>query len=238
MKIYCITPINNPKFLKNAIDNFKNQLHVDKHLILVLNGPIIDYITNDNQITVLKCDEENIGKARNVALDYLKNGEWFSNFDADDYYSKYYLLEVDKIIEENLHIKDLIIGKLDFQIIHNNDIYEITGLKSQEMCHGPTISTTKNHIRYNEISLGEDIQYINDRLNNNATLIHSSIYNFTYNKDNNNCASRTNINQLLNQIKAYNSINNIDIKIVKNGKLIWKTGDDYSILKLSDLINF
>ena len=235
MKINIITPINNIAYMKNAIFNFERQLHKDKRLILVCNGNLLSYTSTNKDIISLHIEDENIGKARNKALDFLKNGDFFANFDGDDDYDSYYLSELDEIIESNLHIKNIIIGKLDYKIKHKNDIYEIIGLKGN-VIHGPTISSYVDNIRYPEISFSEDFSYVKEKIKKGATLIKSSFDHFLYNK-NNIGASKSSLPQLLNQIKLNNTIQNNQIKIIKNGNLIWKTGDNYEINNISDLIN-
>lgn len=151
MKMYCMTPCNRPEDIPNLLGNFSRQEYPNKVLVLVLNGIARNctFVLPDDVVVLFS--EENTGKARNVAMEYIaeRGGPW-CHLDSDDWYGPRYLTDISKYIE-----------LYPLYLISRDELDIMTdtrGLmpRTKLHFHGACFASTDTTKRYPEIVVGED----------------------------------------------------------------------------------
>lgn len=112
--IYCImiTGKDNDriKYAKQSVSNFNEQTYVDKKLI-IFNHNIINVLeqsngNNNNDIIEFKfdIDKNNLGDARNMALNMVPMNALWTTWDDDDYRDENYLSILEKQMNNNVAV--------------------------------------------------------------------------------------------------------------------------------------
>lgn len=190
--VSCIMPTyNRPHYLLRAIYMFYKQDYTNRELIIVddsdrLKIPKVPKIPNITYIELKK--KESIGTKRNIAVKHAK-GDIFIFWDDDDIYSP------NRISKQ---IKPILKDGIDITVFSNviyHDICTNTYFKTTKKVHKMiwykgylcgTIASKKKiwqNVKFKPVSLEEDKMYIQDALDNGATL--KTVYNdydFIYTK--------------------------------------------------------
>ena len=227
MNVTVITPINDINYINNAIKNFEQQEYKYKELLLILNG---DIVTKENleiisKLGYLNCiynQETNMGKIRNVGLDWMKqnNKEIFSFFDSDDEYLPGYLVEAVQYLDQN---KTKLIGKMNFRFKSGTDLYEMVGLDGvNTTIQGPTITGYLTKERFKPFVTAEDIEFVQRH-----EVEITSVDNFVYNVRDDSIQKRS-LTKFLEFFKSYHTIfKNEKFKILKNSEIFWEYGMEH-----------
>lgn len=205
MDFSIIIPIYNcEKYLSRCIDSVLNQNYNNFELILVDDGStdnsglICDeYSKKNSQIKTLHKTNEGVSKARNVGIENSK-GKYIIFLDSDDYLSKDYFEEINKILTKFKNIElinfgfysdvdDENLNTLSSDIINYKDVMyksheeikdDFVNLWDNTMLYNiwNKVYSSKiikeNNIKFPDFNWGEDIQFNRDYLN-----VINSLYN-------------------------------------------------------------
>jgi glycosyltransferase involved in cell wall biosynthesis len=184
-----ITCTNRPHFFENIINNYKRQLYKNKELIIILNMEsmrLSDYrrkIRLFSNITIYKAPEKfSLGRTLNYAVSKTKY-PFIAKFDDDDYYSPYYLREQMRALHRT---GAGIVGKgAHLKYFEGKKLLAITSPKQRHkfvrFVAGGTLLFKKrvyNAVRFNNITLGEDVDFMRRSREKGYKIYSSSPYNF------------------------------------------------------------
>lgn len=186
-----ITCTNHPDFLMNIIKNYKRQNYKLKELIIIINKDSINLkewkkkVSMYPDITIYRVAERvSLGQCLNCGIIKAKY-PLIAKFDSDDYYSPYYLIEQVKAL---LQTRSQVVGK------HACFVYLASSKKLLirsplemnkfvDFIQGGTILFRKSilkKVRFSDISLGEDVKFLNDCSNNGYKIYATTPYNYVY----------------------------------------------------------
>lgn len=186
-----ITCSNHPDFLMNILRNYERQLYKRKELIIIINKDSISLkewrqkAAAFPNVTVYKISEKvSLGQCLNCGILKAKY-PIIAKFDNDDYYSPYYLREQVKAL---LRSGSEVVGK------HACFVYLAASKrvllrsplemnKQVAFVQGGTILFRKRivkRVRFSDISLGEDVQFLRDCAAKGYTILATSPYNYVY----------------------------------------------------------
>ena len=207
-----IVPVYNAaQSLNKTLDSIISQTFNDYEVIIVNDGSTDDslaicnsYIENDSRFKLINQKNSGVSNARNNALKLTK-GEYIVFLDSDDWYDPDYLKifkETIKkypqsdnywcgfnIIIDNISKRNTLLADEDNTIYNRNQIM---------LLHSKWLDSTlwnkafkadiikKNQIKMKEdLSLGEDLLFVYDYLNNTSSeivIINKYLYNYTQNR--------------------------------------------------------
>jgi glycosyltransferase involved in cell wall biosynthesis len=184
-----ITSTNRPHFFENVINNYKRQLYKNKELIIILNKEsmrLADYrrkIRLFSNITIYKAPEKfSLGRCLNYAASKTKY-RFIAKFDDDDYYSPYYLREQMRALHRS---GAGIVGKrAHLKYFEGKRLLAITSPMQRHkfvmFVAGGTLLFKKgvyNAVRFKNITLGEDVDFMRRSREKGYKIYSSSPYNF------------------------------------------------------------
>jgi len=186
MKIWIISPVGSDKHIKNLIDNYNRQEYSDKGLIVVENGEGLGACSKYGfkPDFIIRSNPPNQAIAKNLGVQMVRknNGEFWTTFDDDDYYSPLYLNELATVAP-----KADIIGKQWNWVEFDSGLFLFRENSHNQYAldvQGPTISAwTAVTIPFREnMMISEDIQFCKDMVSAGARVYRSSIKHFCYNR--------------------------------------------------------
>lgn len=186
-----ITCTNHPQLLKNIIDNYRRQTYKRKELIIIINKDSINLIewrqkvAKYPNIKIYKVAERiTLGQCLNCGISKAKY-PLIAKMDSDDYYSPYYLEEQVNVL---LLTKSEVVGKnacfvylTDGKKLLVRSYSEMN--KYVELIQGGTIIFRRSilkKVRFSDISLGEDVKFLQDCARHGFSIYASSPYNYVY----------------------------------------------------------
>ncbi|MCD9024749.1 glycosyltransferase [Cohnella silvisoli] len=220
-----ITCTNRPLFFNQILSNYRRQLYNNKELIIILNKDsmkLSDYrkqVRLYSNITVYQVPQKfTLGRCLNVAADKAKY-QFIAKFDDDDYYSPYYLLEQMSALHRS---GASIVGKTaHFKYFEGKRLLAITSPKRQhkfvKFVAGGTLLFKKrlySAVRFKNITLGEDVDFMRRSRNKGYKIYSSSPYNFV---------------GIRRKNKKSHTWKASDEKILKNSRIITKTSQFHKI---------
>lgn len=215
-----IIPVyNGEKYIKRCLKSAVNQTYKDIEIIVLNDGSsdrseeIINEIAkDDSRIRYYFHNNMGVGKTRNRGIE-LSEGDYITFLDADDTYELTY---VESLIQD-IETYDMVISgyrRIDGDVVK----FEVRP-KNDEWSHFKYTATSgkmfrkafldKNHIRYQEFKIGEDILFSLTacRLADSVKVIEYAGYHAFYNpssvtKQMNNHVKRNHIIPVLEEVKA------------------------------------
>ena len=186
--ISVITVTNKIDFLDNILINYRRQLFKNKELIIIINANNIDInflnalTLFEKDISIYKLDEGiSLGECLNFGVSKTKY-DILCKFDDDDFYSCYYLDEVNYVFN---NVNCDVVGKA--RCFYYIEKYNTLVRKSNSFdnCYadyitGSTISFYKSifdKVKFRDISIREDYYFNIDCRNNNFKIYSSSFNN-------------------------------------------------------------
>lgn len=186
-----ITCTNHPDFFMNILNNYRIQRYKRKELIIIINKDSINLkewqkkAANYPHVTVYKIPERiSLGQCLNGGICKTKY-PLITKFDHDDYYSPYYLREQVKSL---LRTRSSVVGKhaclvylaasKKLLIRSPHEKKKFTGF-----VQGGTILFKRKvlkNVRFRDLSLGEDVKFLQDCANKGYTIYATSPYNYVY----------------------------------------------------------
>jgi glycosyltransferase involved in cell wall biosynthesis len=196
IKVAVVTSTNKLDKIDNIINNFKQQLFLNKKLFIVINNNNINidffhYKCKEAKINyqIIIIDETfNLGYCLNKSIELLKqqNYDIFSKFDDDDIYEQNYLLEQVYHLNNN---KFDIVGKYNIPLFipEYNNFYTINGFTKNnqysKICRGSTITFYINNIKHlfnTELKQGIDSLFLKQHIENKGKIYVSSFNNYIW----------------------------------------------------------
>lgn len=186
-----ITCTNRPEFFKNILSNYCNQRYKHKELIIILNKDSMrikelrkkaESIPN---VTVYQVPERiSLGQCLNCGISQAKY-PLITKFDHDDYYSPYYLREQVKAL---MHTRSPVVGKhacLVYLDASKKLIIRSPHEKNKlvKFVQGGTIMFQRKvlkNVRFPDLSLGEDVRFLQDCSKKGYSIYATSPYNYVY----------------------------------------------------------
>jgi len=186
-----IVSTNKEGFLENIFSNFENQNWETKELIIILNKDSLileDWVNKAEQtdhVTVYQLPQSvSLGACLNFGINRAKY-EYIAKFDDDDYYGPFYLTEAMNIFNK---MNADVVGKRTYYM-HNSLTKELRlrfprrEHRFISKVHGGTIMAKKemfSKVRFANISLGEDVNFLYRCRQQGFKIYSSSRYNYTY----------------------------------------------------------
>lgn len=186
-----ITCTNQPDYFVNIIGNYLHQRYKRKELIIVINKDSMDLkewrekVVMFPDVTVYQLPERvSLGQCLNCGICKAKY-PLIAKFDHDDYYSPYYLREQVKAL---LRTGSSVVGKhacLVYLDASNKLIIRSPHEKKKfvSFVQGGTILFRRSilkHVRFSDITLGEDVRFLRDCAKHGYTIYSTSPYNYVY----------------------------------------------------------
>lgn len=158
MKISIIVPVyNSAKYLEKTVESILKQRYENFYLYLVddgstdLSGEICErFATKDARIKVIHRENGGVSQARNTALEFISDTDYFFFIDADDSIGEYYLLNNVQILKKynpdilfTSFIKDFgtdqLVDKIykdDFKVFNGREqLRRLIGERNKELRH-------------------------------------------------------------------------------------------------------
>ncbi|GGA34301.1 glycosyltransferase [Paenibacillus physcomitrellae] len=186
-----ITCTNQPGFFMNILNNYLNQRYKRKELIIILNKDNLSIkewrkkTAAYPNVTVYQVPEEvSLGQCLNCGICRAKYPV-ITKFDHDDYYSPYYLKEQIQALQRT---KSPVLGKhacLVYLSASNKLIVRSPHEKNKyvKFVQGGTILFRRNvlkHVRFSDLSLGEDVKFLQDCTRKGYPIYATTPYNYVY----------------------------------------------------------
>ena len=183
-----MTCTNRPSRMENVILSYLRQNYQPKELIIVLNNNSMSLkdwqlrVQGYPRIKVLQADERiSLGECYNLAVGHT-NFDFLAKFDDDDYYAPNFL--IGEMAAFDYTCAD-IVGKL-CRFIYLREIstlgfYEASQFSYVPYVVGATMIVRKevfNHIRFRDITLGEDSEFQKDCLQQGGKIFSVDKYNY------------------------------------------------------------
>lgn len=205
--VWIVIPFSKPEFMENTILNILRQTKKDKVKVCVVeNGEGIGSCKSAGFVPdLLLTSEKHQSIAKNTALEEINKvgGQFWTTFDCDDYYGKFYIEE----LLDNSNCGD-IIGKCRIFIkpSTNDKIWLVNNLPEHQFVpyiHGPTISGwVDQFMEFPIIPYAEDMRWVEEMQNRGAITYATSCYNFCYNRFDYGHTFKITDNQLLENAKS------------------------------------
>lgn len=186
-----LTCTNKLQYMNNIFNNYENQNHPKKELIIILNDNKlnINYWKSKanihHNVTIYQLDEKvTLGECLNFAIKKAKF-EIIAKFDDDDYYGINYLSHSLKAFE---YTDASILGKYTtFVYFENLKTLAIRNLNRDQRytyrVEGPTLIIKKNvfkKVKFRDLNLGEDVQFCEDCIKKGFSIFSTDIFDFVY----------------------------------------------------------
>lgn len=188
-KVSIITCTNRPKYIENVFENYHRQLHKDKELIIILNSNEMNlrkYISKSKDfpdVSVFQVDEKkSLGYCLNYGIGKAKYSI-IAKLDDDDYYGPKYLSQAIKALK----YADVVGKYCTYVYFEDSKTLAIRNPKRENRyvyrIEGPTLVFRKevfNKVKFQDKSLGEDIQFCKDCLKKGINLYATDKHNYVY----------------------------------------------------------
>lgn len=188
-KVSIIVCTNRPKYFENIFENYHRQLHNDKELIIILNSnkmnlrKCISKSKDFSDVSVFQVDEKkSLGYCLNYGIEKAKYSI-IAKLDDDDYYGPKYLSQAVKALK----YADVVGKYCTYVYFEDSKTLAIRNLKRENRyvyrIEGPTLVFRKevfNKVKFQDKSLGEDIQFCKDCLKKGINLYATDKYNYVY----------------------------------------------------------
>lgn len=186
-----ITCTNKFQYMNNIFNNYENQKHPKKELIIILNNNNLDIICwknkakSFNNVNIYQLDEKvTLGECLNFAVKKTKF-DIIAKFDDDDYYGINYLSHSLKAFE---YTGAAILGKYTtFVYFENSQTLAIRNPNRDQRytyrVEGSTLIIKKNvfeKVKFKKLNLGEDAQFCKDCIKENFNIFSTDMFNFVY----------------------------------------------------------
>lgn len=185
-----ITCSNRPAMIDNILSNFNHQTHQELELIILMDcnkdefGIIENEITDQRIKLIHITDGLSLGHCFNLGLD-MANGEYIAKFDDDDLYGSHY---VEDMLLPFKYTDAEFVGKHASFMFHekSNSTYFRFPNKFHRYCDfvlGPTFffkKSVKDRIRMQDLSRGEDTQFLKDCKKAGIKIYSTDPFNFVY----------------------------------------------------------
>jgi hypothetical protein len=181
--ITVIVPFSRPEYALRTLQNFQRQLHPDKRLWIVENGPAVGTwarlgLPADRVLT----SAAHQSHARNTGIAELRanGGGYWAGFDDDDWYGADYLTEVALNA-----VKADIVGKHQ-HFIAVDDYHLFLFLENLQnrfavaLTGGTLAAWSEDSLEFPIQKLAEDIHWCMKMRSNGARLWNTSVYNYLY----------------------------------------------------------
>lgn len=186
-----ITCTNKVDTLDNIINNFIQQDHHNKELIIIINKDSIDLddwlnkIEKYKNIKIFKLSEKNsLGYCLNYAVSKSKH-PIIAKFDDDDYYGPKYVS--DTIMSFNKTHADVIVKAANFVYFVDTKLLTIRTPSEENKFvnfgNGSTLVFKKkifNKVKFKDMSIAEDVHFCQDCIKNNIKIYSTNKYHHIY----------------------------------------------------------
>lgn len=189
IKVSIITCTNRPRYIMNVFENFNRQLFRNKELIIILNNNqmnIREWILKSKEYTNISVFQIDERKSLGYCLNYgIKKANYnvIAKLDDDDYYGPGYLSQAVKALK----YADVVGKYTTYVYFEDSKILAIRNSKRDNRyvyrIEGPTLVFKKevfNKIKFQDKSLGEDIQFCKDCTKNGIKMYATDKYNYVY----------------------------------------------------------
>ncbi len=189
MKVSVIACTNRPKYMENIFENYHRQLYKDKELIIILNNNKMNkykWISKSKDcpdISVFQVDEKkSLGYCLNYGITKAKYSI-IAKLDDDDYYGPSYLTQAVKALK----YADVVGKYCTYVYFEDSKTLAIRNPKRENRyvfrIEGPTLVFRKevfDKVKFQDKSLGEDIQFCKDCIKNGIKLYATDRYDYVY----------------------------------------------------------
>ncbi|MHA6529663.1 glycosyltransferase [Paenibacillus sp. BAC0078] len=182
---------NRPRFFDHIVVNFRNQLHANKELIIILNNDSMDLklyrskVRAYSNISVYKLPARtSLGQCLNCGIVKARH-PLIAKFDDDDYYSPYYLTEQLKALART---HSDVVGKhacLVYLAASKRLIIRspAENNKAVDFVQGGTLLFNRQvtrQVRFADRSIGEDVAFLRKCVAKGYKTFATSPYNYVY----------------------------------------------------------